>query len=80
MDKASFTNRRGFLKTVAVGAGGYALGSLLIQPKSAYPQSIEGNLEKIPAMPHILLSLNEETNAFSYKYCEIIHTSMDSIM
>jgi len=48
MDKASFTNRRGFLKTVAVGAGGYALGSLLIQPKSGYPQSIEGNLEKIP--------------------------------
>ena len=48
MDKASFTNRRGFLKTVAVGAGGYALGSLLIQPKCAYPQSIEGNLEKIP--------------------------------
>ena len=48
MDKASFTNRRGFLKTVAIGAGGYALGSLLIQPKSAYPQSIEGNLEKIP--------------------------------
>lgn len=48
MEKASFTNRRGFLKTVAIGAGGYALGSLLIQPKSAFSQSIEGNLEKIP--------------------------------
>jgi hypothetical protein len=42
------TNRRGFLKTAAFGAGGYALGSLLIQPNAAIAQSIEGNLEKIP--------------------------------
>jgi hypothetical protein len=44
----SSTSRRGFIKTLAVGAGGYALGSLLIQPKAAFTQSIEGNLEKIP--------------------------------
>lgn len=44
----SSTTRRGFIKTLAVGAGGYALGSLLIQPKAAFTQSIEGNLEKIP--------------------------------
>lgn len=44
----SSTTRRGFMKTLAVGAGGYALGSLLIQPKAAFAQSIEGNLEKIP--------------------------------
>jgi hypothetical protein len=41
-------NRRRFLKTVAFGAGGYALGSLFIQPNVAFAQSIEGNLEKIP--------------------------------
>ena len=44
----SSATRRGFLKTLAVGAGGYALGSLLIQPKEAMGQSTEGNLEKIP--------------------------------
>lgn len=48
MYKTSSTTRRGFLKTMAVGAGGYAVGSLLIQPKTAFPQSIEDNLDKIP--------------------------------
>ncbi|MFX0067259.1 MAG: twin-arginine translocation signal domain-containing protein [Candidatus Hermodarchaeota archaeon] len=48
MHTASFTTRRGFLKTLAIGAGGYAVGSLLIQPKAAFTQSIEGNLAKIP--------------------------------
>lgn len=42
------TNRRGFLKTVAFGAGGCALGSFFIQPNAAFAQSAEGNLEKIP--------------------------------
>lgn len=42
------TNRRGFLKGMAVGAGGYALGSLLIHPKEAIGQSIQEYLEKIP--------------------------------
>lgn len=42
------TNRRGFLKTVAFGAGGCALGSFFFQPKAAFAQSAEGNLEKIP--------------------------------
>jgi len=46
--KVSSTSRRGFLKGMAVGAGGYALGSLLIHPKEAMGQSIEGNLEKVP--------------------------------
>lgn len=44
----SSTTRRGFMKTLAIGAGGYALGSLVIRPKEAMGQSIEGNLEKIP--------------------------------
>jgi len=42
------TNRREFLKGLAVGAGGYAIGSLLIHPKEAMGQSIEGYLEKVP--------------------------------
>ena len=44
----SSKTRRGFLNTLAVGAGGYALGSLLILPKEAMGQSLQGNLEKIP--------------------------------
>lgn len=44
----SETNRRGFLKSVSIGAGGCALGSLLIKPKSAFSQSREDNLAKIP--------------------------------
>ena len=48
MNKASSTTRRGFIKTLAIGASGYAVGSLLIQPKAAFPQSLEANLEKIP--------------------------------
>ncbi len=40
--------RRGFLKGLAIGAGGYAIGSLLIHPKEAIGQSIQGNLEKVP--------------------------------
>jgi hypothetical protein len=46
--KIHSTSRRGFLKGVAVGAGGYTLGSLLIPPKEVMGQSIEGNLEKVP--------------------------------
>ena len=41
-------SRRGFLKGLAIGAGGYAIGSLLIHPKEAIGQSIQGNLEKVP--------------------------------
>lgn len=48
MKKSSSTTRRGFLKTIAVGAGGCAVGSLLIQPKVVFGQSLEDNLEKIP--------------------------------
>jgi len=33
---------------LAVGAGGYALGSLLTHPKEAIGQSIEGYLQKVP--------------------------------
>jgi hypothetical protein len=46
--KIDSTSRRGFLKGMAVGAGGYALGSLLIHPKEAMGQSIEDCLEKVP--------------------------------
>ena len=46
--KINSTSRRGFLKGVGVGAGGYALGSLLAHPKEAVGQSIEGYLEKVP--------------------------------
>lgn len=49
MDKKCFEEtRRGFLKTLAVGAGGYALSSVLIQPKEAMGQSLEGYLGKVP--------------------------------
>jgi hypothetical protein len=41
-------NRREFLKGLAVGAGGYALGASLIHPEQALGQSIEVNLEKVP--------------------------------
>jgi len=46
--KIDSTSRRGFLKGLAVGAGGYALGSLMTYPKEAMGQSIEGCLEKVP--------------------------------
>jgi hypothetical protein len=42
-----FPSRRGFLKGLAVGAGGYALGSFLIHPKEALGRSIRGYLEKV---------------------------------
>jgi len=40
--------RRDFLKGVVIGAGGFAFGSVLIHPKQAMGQSIEGYLEKVP--------------------------------
>jgi hypothetical protein len=46
--RVNFPSRRGFLKGLAVGAGGYALGSFLIHPKKAMGQSIQGYLEKVP--------------------------------
>ncbi len=46
--KVYFPSRRGFLKGLAVGASGYALGSFLIHPKEAMGQSIQGYLEKVP--------------------------------
>lgn len=46
--KINSTSRRGFLKGLAVGAGGYALSSLLFHPKDAKGQSIQGYLEKVP--------------------------------
>jgi hypothetical protein len=46
--KIHSTSRRGFLKGMAVGAGGYALGASLISPQEALGQSIEGYLEKVP--------------------------------
>lgn len=42
------SNRRGFLKGLALGAGGIAIGSCLIHPKEAIGQSIQENLEKVP--------------------------------
>ena len=41
-------SRRDFLKGVAIDAGGYAFGSMLIHPKEAMAQSIEGYLQKVP--------------------------------
>jgi hypothetical protein len=46
--RVNFPSRREFLKGLAVGGGGYALGSLLIHPKEAMGQSIQGYLEKVP--------------------------------
>ena len=43
-----FSSRRGFLKGLAAGAGGYALGSFLIHPNEAMGQSIESYLGKVP--------------------------------
>jgi len=45
--RIDFPSRRGFLKGLAVGAGGYALGSLVIRPNEAMGQSIEDYLEKV---------------------------------
>jgi hypothetical protein len=44
----SSTTRRGFLKTLAVGAGGCALSSLLIHPEELWAQSLQENLGKMP--------------------------------
>jgi hypothetical protein len=41
-------NRRVFLKGLAVGAGGYAMGGSFIHPQEARGQSIEAYLEKVP--------------------------------
>jgi len=46
--KIHSTSRRRFLKGLAVGVGGYTLGSSLINLKEATGQSIQGNLEKVP--------------------------------
>jgi hypothetical protein len=45
--KINSTTRRRFLKGLGVGAGGYALGSLLTLPKEAMGQSIESYLGKV---------------------------------
>ena len=45
--KDDLPNRRGFLKGLAVGAGGYALGSFLIPPERGLGQYFAGNLEKV---------------------------------
>ena len=42
------TGRRAFLKALAIGAGGYALGSHLIHPQTAMGQSIPESLGRIP--------------------------------
>jgi hypothetical protein len=39
-------NRRDFLKGLIIGAGGFAIGSAMINPREAIGQSIEANLEK----------------------------------
>ena len=46
--KNDLPSRRGFLKGLAVGVGGYTLGSFLIHPNEVWGQSIAGNLEKVP--------------------------------
>ncbi len=46
--RVCFPSRRDFLKGLAVGAGGFAFGSLLIHPNEAMGQSIESYLEKVP--------------------------------
>jgi hypothetical protein len=46
--KIHSTSRRSFLKGLAIGAGGYVLGSSLTHPKEVVGQSIQGNLDKVP--------------------------------
>ena len=48
MEKFCITSRRGFLKTIAIGAGGYAAGSMLLQPANCFAESLEDNMAKIP--------------------------------
>lgn len=45
--KIDSTSRREFLKGMAAGAGGYALGPLLIHPREAMGQSIQDHLDKV---------------------------------
>jgi hypothetical protein len=47
-NKIYSTSRRVFIKNMAVGAGAYVIGSLLIHPKKAIGQSVQGYLEKVP--------------------------------
>jgi len=47
-NKICSPSRRDLLRGVAIGAGGCALGSMLIHPQEAMGQSIEGCLGKIP--------------------------------
>ncbi|OGP99345.1 MAG: hypothetical protein A2Z51_11580 [Deltaproteobacteria bacterium RBG_19FT_COMBO_52_11] len=46
--RISSPKRREFLKGLAAGAGGYALGSLVIHPNEAMGKSVQGYLEKVP--------------------------------
>jgi len=46
--KIHSTSRRGFLKSLAIVAGGYVLGSSLTHPKEAMGQSIQGSLDRVP--------------------------------
>jgi hypothetical protein len=41
-------SRRDVLKRMAIGAGGFAFGSMLIHPQEAMGQSIEGYMGKVP--------------------------------
>ena len=41
-------SRRVFIKGMAIGAGACALGSLLVHPRKAMGQSVQGYLEKVP--------------------------------
>ena len=48
MENYRITSRRRFLKAMAIGAGGYAAGAMLIQPTMSLAQSVEENMAKIP--------------------------------
>jgi hypothetical protein len=57
--RVQFPSRRELLRGLAVGAGGFALGSLLIYPDHALGQSIESYLKKIPLEARWTLAANE---------------------
>lgn len=66
------TRRRDFLKEVAIGAGGLALGYMLIHPEEAMGQSIEDYLGKIPMEARwkaaCNASVNATVNSWKFKY------------
>ncbi len=70
--KTDSLNRRGFLKGLAIGAGGYAIGFPSIHPSEAVGQSGEDYLEEIPMQCRWAIaasaSVNNSVSFSKYRY------------